>query len=176
MQDTIYYHLKDTVTVYSNSIIGAVNGIDKQTIAMLISLVAVIISPIVSLIIARRQIRANTISTNRQNWINPLRELVSNLISEIQIIPVAISERISTQQVILEQFKKITQIEREIVLMLNPDEPAHMQLEDHIRNIVKNMECLRNSEEFYNPNLADDILNATRPLLKKEWERVKKGN
>ena len=91
---------------------------------------------IVSLIIARRQIRANTISTNRQNWINRLRELVSNLISEIQIIPVAISERISTQQVILEQFKKITQIEREIVLMLNPDEPAHMQLEDHIRNIV----------------------------------------
>ena len=67
MQDTIYYHLKDTVTVCSNSIIGAVNGIDKQTIAMLISLVAVIISPIVSLIIARRQIRANTISTNRQN-------------------------------------------------------------------------------------------------------------
>ena len=42
-------------------------------------------------------------------------------------------------------------------------------------NIVKNMECLRNSEEFYNPNLADDILNATRPLLKR-MGKSEKGN
>jgi len=47
--------------------------------AILTALAAVIISPFVTYLTARRQIRANLISANRQAWIDKLRDELSEL-------------------------------------------------------------------------------------------------
>ena len=43
------------------------------------ALVASIMSPFVTLSVARRQFRANVISTNRQRWIETFRDRLSEL-------------------------------------------------------------------------------------------------
>ena len=45
------------------------------------ALVASIMSPLVTLSVARRQFRASVISTNRQKWIETFRDRVSELVS-----------------------------------------------------------------------------------------------
>ena len=44
----------------------------------LTALVAVIISPIISIYVVRKQFRASVISPNRQNWINEFRNQFLN--------------------------------------------------------------------------------------------------
>ena len=45
------------------------------------ALVASVMSPFVTLRVARRQFRANVISTNRQKWIDTFRDRLSELLS-----------------------------------------------------------------------------------------------
>src|SRR5690349_18455780 len=50
-------------------------------ITAMTALVASIMGPLVTLSVARRQFRANVISTNRQKWIETFRDRVSELLS-----------------------------------------------------------------------------------------------
>jgi hypothetical protein len=47
---------------------------DTALISSLTALAAVVFAPIVSIYVAKRQIRASVVSVNRQAWINRLRD------------------------------------------------------------------------------------------------------
>ena len=57
-------------------------------LSALVALVAVIVGPIVTWRIAKRQIQASVVSANRQNWINDLREAVAGFITNSKLATV----------------------------------------------------------------------------------------
>ena len=140
-------------------------------LAMLISLLAVIIGPIVTFKIAKRQI----ISPIRQKWIDELRELMSEYLSECYRLLIVGEDGIlakeETDEVIL---KKMLHLEQKINLILNPNETKHIELKELIKSIT---------EEIYHGanNLSDigerlnETIKVSQEILKTEWKRVKNG-
>lgn len=51
--------------------------------AVAVSLITAIIGPMVALYVMRRQIRATVVSTNRQKWIDSLRDTIAELMAII---------------------------------------------------------------------------------------------
>ena len=56
-----------------------------SVIAAATALVAVVLGPIVSVYVVRRQIRATVVSTNRQAWINDLRNTIADWLTAEQL-------------------------------------------------------------------------------------------
>ena len=69
-------------------------------ISVVIALFAVIIGPFVTLYIARRQIKANVLSPNRQQWINTLRDEISNYLAIMARTASATAGRVGDQEYI----------------------------------------------------------------------------
>src|SRR6266566_8149872 len=66
------------------------------------ALIAVVVAPISAYLIAKRQITATVVSTNRQAWINQLRDHLSQLHSLLFRLPMAFKSPggiLTTQQV-----------------------------------------------------------------------------
>jgi hypothetical protein len=60
--------------------------------------------------------------------------------------------------------------------MLKPDSKEKENLEELMKTTVLVLENLVNdSQENKTGELMDNIYNAARPILKREWERVKSG-
>lgn len=140
---------------------------------MIVALCAVIVSPIVNLKVAKRQL----ITPIRQKWIDELRELMSQFLSESRKV-VILSEGsglLNTKMTDESVFQKLLYIEQKLGLMLNPNEVEHSTLVKLIQVITDDVQqggC--NFIEF-----GARIIEATalcQKILKHEWERVKIGD
>jgi ABC-type transport system involved in cytochrome bd biosynthesis fused ATPase/permease subunit len=60
--------------------------LDTQAISAITALVAVIVSPIISIYIAKRQVHASVVSANRQKWIDSLRDQLADLITGVHVL------------------------------------------------------------------------------------------
>jgi hypothetical protein len=54
----------------------------SQHVVAVIALVAVFVGPFVSILVARRQIKASLVSANRQAWIKELRSTLADCIGK----------------------------------------------------------------------------------------------
>lgn len=109
-------------------------------------------------------------SHNRQEWINTLRNLISEI--DTKILHIALDPK----QKNTENIMAITFLSNKIELMLNTSEPEHKTLLASIKTLMA---------EVTNPmdkisgkrhgELRELYFNATKAMLKMEWERVKKG-
>ena len=62
---------------------------EPAVVSAITALVAIIIGPLVSICIAKNQINASVISTNRQVWINRLRDELATLVGMVHHLPSA---------------------------------------------------------------------------------------
>lgn len=112
--------------------------------------------------------RQNVLSGNRQNWINKLRDIISEVISLVGIT--ALKKRMSD-----DDFRQLNILLIKAELMVNPDKDK-----EFIKALkALNLACLQviTGDKNYS-DLTDyrtDVLNYTKTTLKTEWERVKKG-
>ena len=103
-------------------------------------------------------------------WIDTLREDVSELL----VVGADVRrERLSEERIDIERSNRLRQLDFKIRLMLNPSERDHIALSDDVNHLVqmtldKNID---DDEYFKSPN---NVFNASRALLKKEWDRVSK--
>lgn len=118
--------------------------------------------------VAELNFRQNVLSTNRQNWINDLR----NIMSEVIPLTEFVGKRNSMSD---EDSRKLSEFVLKAELMVNPQKDK-----DFISAVKKMDETVRNillgEAEF--SDLSDpklEVLNLTKKTLKVEWERVKKG-
>ena len=150
-----------------------------QTISALVALVAVIVGPLVSLRVAKRQIesaklladlqaRANVLSKNRQEWINSLRAEVAGFITSVRmIIPLLFAQKDS-----LEMHKLLSQMQLQfskVKLLINPSESDHAALILKMSEIVDKVLSLDKNTNA----LEDELVQLSQRILKREWERVK---
>jgi hypothetical protein len=160
---------------------------DSQIVSLVsacTALVASIAGPLATLRVARRQFGATVLSASRQKWIDQLRDLLADLMSQLAGLSVLKSGwagewngglgLLHTDPSLVAKVERLVLVRWKIRLMLNLNEADHQKLDQLIDAAVHR---LRNPE----PGGADtdgDIENISRQakgILKREWERVKRG-
>ena len=134
------------------------------------ALAAAFLGPIATIIVGRRQIRANVVSANRQLWINALREDVAEFMEKEIQWKLLFSPHKDGQKVIVEDQAKADEImERirflsyRIELRLHPGEKDHDKL-------------IKLLDEAPTPprieSLTAEIKTVTQGILRREWKRA----
>lgn len=139
---------------------------------MLVSLVAVIVGLFVTFAVAKRQI----VSPIRQKWIDELRELMSELISECQRAIILGENRglLNEEKTDEALFRKLLYLEQKLKLMLNPNEDKHIELMKIVRDITD--AAHHGIGDLIGFGICvDHATQVTQTILKSEWVRVKSG-
>lgn len=119
------------------------------------------------------------LSTNRQVWINTLRDLISDYLAKCEI------HKIKTDLVhykkdeelvdfINSSLEELYKLSGKIVLMLNSDEKASERLIfllERFNTALFNDEVITQPAEYFH----HEIIEQTKIILKQEWIRVKNG-
>jgi hypothetical protein len=153
-------------------------------ITAIAALVAAILSPFVSLVIARRQFQANVISTNRQKWIETFRDRVSDLLSLMNAAQLIKRQSIESWQggagpvqansSLTEKFERAYKALAEIRLLTNTSDPEHQHLNAAIAIALGHLQHddLRDRELTAS---VEDVIVLGRTIIRHEWSRVKRG-
>ena len=157
-------------------IVLLLNRLDASVLTALTALLAVVFSPLVTLAIARRQLRGSVVSINRQAWINELRKTVSEYAGVMNLANQLRAQGDATYDRMYELMHRALELESHIMLMLNPNESAHQKIADLTTR--GRVAVFRRQADFdvtvWN-DLWVDLLRSMQPLLKAEWKRVKEG-
>jgi hypothetical protein len=135
------------------------------------ALAAVIITPFLTYLNARKQIRANLVSANRQAWINALRdelaELFELLVWQFHLRPGTYGGE-EGHRYEAEKRSRIRLLINKIRLRLNPNESDTQVL-------LGGLEALQSFDESNFDELMETAVSKSQDILKAEWKRVKKG-
>jgi hypothetical protein len=179
--DSVYVALK---SIKDNS------WLNTENISLLIALLAVIFGPIIAyytakrtmksqmelikdqisaqLKIAEREIKSKVLSNNRQEWINSLRDNISEFMSLILIVKAA---QHTSPSELLSINERLFSTRFRISLLLNPKEDDHKNLDELLETAIKGSFP---PEGITAESIGVKILNLSKSILKREWERVKK--
>ncbi|MEN9906958.1 MAG: hypothetical protein RLZZ540_99 [Bacteroidota bacterium] len=112
-------------------------------------------------------INKTVLSENRQQWINNLRETVSEYIALHSLLEKETSDPITD----IEHMKNLSLLQTKVILMLNPNEEDSLNLTVEMSKISKPKS---QRPEINSSEVKAKILVLTQKILKTEWERVKK--
>lgn len=151
---------------------------EPAVVSAVTALVAVILGPLVSIFVAKNQINASVVSSNRQAWINRLRDELATLVAIIHHLPSAHANgSVSTDDAITEYGRFVEHLQV-IKLLINPKETDHQELvrliESASSKIIGSINDKHaNASEF--EDTGQRIVMQSQIVLKREWERVKNG-
>jgi hypothetical protein len=149
------------------------------------ALVASIVGPLVTLTVAKRQINANLVSSNRQKWIETLRDMLAELISLLVAVVVVKSgfkgdwndglAAIEADRSLLDKLERIVLVQWKIRLLINPNETDHQELYRAIETAFAHAKSRQSQEAEISADI-ESITRLAHGILKREWERVKRGD
>jgi hypothetical protein len=147
-------------------------------ISAITALTAIIIGPLVSWKIAKRQISASTITTSRQQWINNLRETISDFLAKANTVYGLAKNHYANEQSIL-RIEQLAQLNYKIHLLINPNEEDHSKLARLVDYISSSLNKLAKTEDIdlihEVGDKQEELIKLSQQILKREWERVKAG-
>ena len=128
----------------------------------------------IAYLVGRQQFKANVVSANRQIWINTLRDCVAEFQS------VTLSVLITPAREHIEKFDekidRLNFLRSKILLLVNPLENDHQELCGLVQKVI---EIIAEDDEKINRvklhSAQEAIIQLSQKILKREWERVKKG-
>jgi len=148
------------------------------------ALAASLMSPFVTLRVARRQFRAKVISTNRHKWIETFRDRVSELLSLMNAAQVLKRHSIESWQGglgpvqanlnLTEKFERAYMAQAQILLLTNTSDVDHQRLNDALAAAMAHLQ----HDELRDQELAasvEDVIALGRTIIRHEWGRVKRG-
>jgi hypothetical protein len=161
-----------------NKSAGQRMALDLAIVGAVTALVAVIVGPLVTVYVAKKQISSSIVSTNRQKWIDRLRDELAALLKDVQHTPSAYSANsISTSEAIA-KYGEITERSEVIKLLINPNEVDHQELVRLISTasalVISSINQKQGNAEQLQ-KISQNIVNLSQKILKREWERVKSG-
>jgi hypothetical protein len=156
-----------------------------QFLTAVTAIIAVIIGPLLtrrqiksSEEIARRQIRASVVSTNRQDWINTLRDALADFLSK-EAMARTFNRLHHADAESLGRIQEVLRLNYKISLLVNSQESDHARLiglidkmTDSINGANKTPDELKQMDESIN-GLRNETVALSQLILKREWERVK---
>ena len=141
------------------------------------ALIAVIVSPIVSIYVAKRQIRASVVSTSRQKWIDSLRDQLAEFIAAAHVMGLHRGLNMIETPEFNSRLEQLRLIESKVLLLLNPNEADHKVLAATIGALIPQLFA---GDELAKRKVAKEALpritQQSQSILKREWERVKRGD
>lgn len=143
-------------------------------LSLIVAILAVLFGPIISWKIAKRQTASSLQIANkqivapmRQAWINNLRDLIAEISSSaLHYYMTGYEDRRD------EEYKRLTELEGKISLMLNFEEDDHKKLHDLIRKMLNSLEQGKDGDKTF-VAIHPGVLGLSRSILKREWNRVK---
>lgn len=148
-------------------------------ISALTALAAVVVGPTISLRIAKKQIKASQVSSNRQAWINRLRDEVAHFTREVKHLPSSLAARAIITEQAISRYENLSLKQEIVKLLLNPTEEEHQELMRLMTNASQI--CLRAIN--LNKGMAEEmdksaelVVSQCQKILKSEWERVKRAD
>jgi hypothetical protein len=147
------------------------------------ALVASIMGPLVTLVVARRQFRANVIATNRQKWIDEFRDRVSELLSLMNAAQLIKRHSADAWRGgvghaaslgVTDKFEKAFMALSEIRLLTNASDPEHQHLNEALATALVHVQHDELREEELEASI-EDIIALGRTIIRQEWGRVKRG-
>lgn len=150
---------------------------DTHVISALTALVAVIVGPSVSVYLAKRQIHASVVSSNRQKWIDNLRDQLSEIITSIRILGLHRNMGNIEQEEFDRRLEKLVLMETKINLLLNPLESDHKAISETIHKAIEKLFAGDEREKRVAvTELSTSLMAQAQVILKREWQRVKLGD
>lgn len=145
------------------------------------ALCAVLLGPLVSLWAANKQARISLRSNNRQAWINSLRQVLADFSSTARVV--ALAREFEDKYA---RSEKLFFLEEQMKLLLNPSEEDHRKLLATVagarKAAIEIFAAGQNNDEKAKDEAHDrlkaslaDVTKLAQPILKREWERVKKA-
>ncbi len=143
-------------------------------LSLIVAALAVFVGPLISVRVAKHQVRSSLAVASRQitdpmrqAWINTLRDLLSELCSSAHhYFVTGIEDRQD------EEYRRLTYLETKIQLMLNAKEDDHIQLQETMRELIASLESGKDGESAF-AAAESKIIDLSRQVLKREWNRVK---
>lgn len=140
------------------------------------------IGSLCSYFISQQQIKSTVLSGNRQQWINTLRDCIADFQTKARIVVVETDLANYPQTSMAanatnhdDAMKAIHFLVNKIALLINPEEKDHA-------NLILNIEQLKShcidegaSDRDKELLLQNAITAIGQRILKREWERVKRG-
>ena len=148
-------------------------------LSLIIAALAVFVGPLVTLRIGRKQIELSRrvaskqiVAPMRQAWINTFREKLAELTGSAVHYWYNRPLGAETKELGDEEQRRLTQLEHEIELFINPTEEDHKELLEAIRQMILVLE--RGSEEKgrFNP-AREKATMLGQKIFKTEWNRIK---
>lgn len=146
-------------------------------IAACTALVAVIVGPIVSFRIAKRQISASTVTISRQRWINDLRDAIANFNAKASMI-YGLAKNNYANKDSIPRIEELVQLNYKIELLINPSEEDHAKIVKIVNHITASLSLAKvRANEIGNEldGNKEELISLAQKVLKREWKRVKKG-
>jgi hypothetical protein len=148
--------------------------------AIATALAATLISPFVSVYVARRQIRASLVSANRQAWINALRDDLSELFQILEALFILRPGTLSGEEEIkhlMERGSRVQLLTNRIRLRLNPQEKPSNELLRLIGRLgdLSRLRPPRDGRDEFE-GVMESAISQSQEILKAEWMRVKAGH
>ncbi len=145
------------------------------------TLVAVFTAPYFQNKIAKRQIHAITVTSDRREWINKVRDIIAEFISITY--KYFIKKRMEQTQEFVDSLpssvSKLIETQEKIQLLLNPIEFKSQQLNMLVEKIInlirKDCPDFTDCDHYEYVELVKKLRSMTQTILKEEWERVKNG-
>ena len=145
-------------------------------VAALTALVSVVIGPLVSLRIAKRQIIASTVTLSRQAWVDKLRDALVEFLSKSTML-IGLARNQYTDQDLIHRIEEVYRLAYKIELLTNPREEDHSKLVKLTDEITSSLG--KSKSKDFDLKILDEkerrIVEISQKILKHEWERVKKG-
>lgn len=150
-------------------------------VGILSGLIGALIGSVGTIYIGNKQIRATTVSANRQQWITSLRDEIASFLSHLNVIGYIASGSLTYDAgAFRSAVEGLHLSEAKIQLMINPKEADHEKLikllEAAITAAVKKkdkQEAPTKDEKKEDP--VGDVVRQAQKILKREWVRVKSG-
>lgn len=160
------------------------SSLPLSLITAITALVASIMGPIVTLKVARRQFRANVISTNRQKWIETFRDHLSELLSLMNAAQIIKRHSLDSWRgglgpilanlELAEKFERAHMALAEIRLLTSADDPEHGRLNMALAEALSHLQHDEPREDELAASV-EDVIARGRTILRDEWARVKLG-
>lgn len=143
-------------------------------LSLVVAILAVLVGPIISWKVAKRHVASSLKIANkqivapmRQAWINSLRDLIAEISSSaLHYYQAGYEDRKD------EEYKRMTELEGKISLMLNFKEDDHKKLHDLISKMLASIEREKGGDNIFIAT-HPEVLALSRDILKREWNRVK---
>jgi hypothetical protein len=156
-------------------------SLELALLSLVVAALAVFVGPLVSWHVTRLQIRASLRSANkqilapmRQQWIESLRDLISELVSEAHHLYVAAADEDSDEGAVANESvrRRMRFLVQKIDLMVNPSEEPHQELVEQLGRLVSAADRRGvGAADFAGLHAA--VTDTSRRVFKQEWNRIR---